>query len=249
MQPGPGYLSLVLEKVLEKTWLEAYHDKEKEKLSEEQAETAKGKSGSRPCRVTARRSTCCLWTWMGSCWRKASPQAPATWLRTCCYPWLSWEGRSLFQGVPTAPPSLSSALGILSSRGWSWVFGQENLPYKEARCLWWTASDHIRSEVWLQGVGGSPCGAAAGRNQLLPTLQHSPPLQPGDSSICQGQGSSSQSLCVGYCAEGGQDRLVSCIFMAVLYSHVCFDPIFGKLCSFPKQTIQYHSNPSLCPNQ
>ena len=23
----------------------------------------------------------------------------------------------------------------------------------------------------------------------------------------------------------------------------------NKLCSFPRQTIQYHSNPSLCPNQ
>ena len=38
---------------------------------------------------------------------KGLPQAPATWLRTCCCPWPSWKGRSLFQGVPAGPPSPS----------------------------------------------------------------------------------------------------------------------------------------------
>ena len=55
---------------------------------------------------------------------KGLPQAPATWLRTFCCLWLSWEGSSLFQGVPAAPPSPSSALRNLSSRVWCWVFGR-----------------------------------------------------------------------------------------------------------------------------
>ena len=44
----PGSLSLVLEKLLEKPQPEARRHKEKEKVAEEQAETAKGESGSRP---------------------------------------------------------------------------------------------------------------------------------------------------------------------------------------------------------
>ena len=39
---------------------EARCHKEKEKVAEEQAETAKGESGSRPCQVTVRHSTRCL---------------------------------------------------------------------------------------------------------------------------------------------------------------------------------------------
>ena len=78
------------------------------------------------------------------------PQAPATWLRTCCCPWLSWKGRSLFQGVPAAPPSPSSVRS-LSSRGWCWVFGQDHLPHEEAHSLWWAAGEHTPSEARLLG--------------------------------------------------------------------------------------------------
>ena len=74
LSQGSGSLSLVLEKLLEKPWPEAGLDKEKEKLVEEQAETAKGKSGSRPFQVTPRPSTHCPWLRMGSCWRTASPR-------------------------------------------------------------------------------------------------------------------------------------------------------------------------------
>ena len=124
--------------------------------------TEKGDSESRPCQVTARRSTHCPWTLAGSWWRKASPPAPATWLRTCCCPWPSWKGRSLFQGVPTAPPSLSSALRSLSSQGWCWVFGQDHLPYEEAHCLWWAASDHLPTQ-W----GPAPGVLVAGGGEIL----------------------------------------------------------------------------------
>ena len=74
LSQGSGSLSLVLGKLLEKPWPEARHDKEKEKLVEEQAGTAKGKSGSRSCQVTPRPSTHCPWPRMGSCWRTASPR-------------------------------------------------------------------------------------------------------------------------------------------------------------------------------
>ena len=73
------------------------------------------------------------------------------------------------------------------------------------------------------GCGRGPGGPTVGRNHLLPTLQHRSPLQPGDSSVCYSHGSSSQSLCVGYCAAGGEDRAVSCMSMAALDSHVHFD--------------------------
>lgn len=182
---------------------------------EEQAETAKGKSGSRSCQVTARCSTCCPWTRMGSCWRKASPQATATWLRTCCYPWLSWKGRSLFQGVATAPPSLSSALGILSSRGWSWVFGQDNLPYKEACCLWWTASDHIPSEVRLQGVAGRSQWGYSGEKPSAPhpAAQPSPPTWGLQHMSRPGQQKSEPLcwlLCYRWSGQGGELHFHGC---------------------------------------
>ena len=87
---------------------------------------------------------------------------------------------------------------------------------------------YLPSEVrllgcWWWGGWGDPGGATVGRNCLLPTLQYSPPFQPGDCSLCHGHNSSSQSVYVGYCAASGQDRAVSYIFKAALYSHGHFD--------------------------
>ena len=155
---------------------------------------------------------------------KGLPQAPATWLRTFCCLWLSWEGSSLFQGVPAAPPSPSSALRNLSSRVWCWVFGRTTFHTRKPTAYGGLlVTIHPVRPGSRGGCGGGPGGPTVGRNHLLPTLQHRSPLQPGDSSVCHSHGSSSQSFCVGYCAAGGEDRAVSCIFTAALDSHMHFD--------------------------
>ena len=161
---------------------------------------------------------------------KGLSQAPDTWLRTCRCPWPSWKGRSLFQGVPAAPPSPSSPLEACPAEVGAGSMGRTTSYIRKPTAYGgMLVSTHpVRpgsQGVWRRGPGGP----TVGRNRLLPTLQHSPPLPPGDSSICHGQGSSRQSLCVGDCAAGGQDRAASCIFMAALTPTCTFTPIIGKL--------------------
>ena len=86
-------------------------------------------SGTRPSAEMASISTCSRWTWTGSCLRTNAPPAPPTGPRTCGCQWPSWKGRSLFHGVPAAPPPPSSALGNVSSPGWCRAFGQDPLAH------------------------------------------------------------------------------------------------------------------------
>ena len=179
--------------------------------------------------MTARGSTHCLWPQRVPAGERPPP-GPSHLAENLSLPVVTLEGKESLPGRPRCSFITLFALRSLSSLGWCWVYGQEHLLYKEAHSLGWAAGEHTPSKArprggWRRGPGGR----TVGRNRLLPILQHSPPLPPGNPSVCHGHGSSRQSLCVGHCAAGGQDRVASCIFTATLTPMCTLTLIIGKL--------------------